>query len=92
MGNSAAAATALYELAKKRNSAYTLSTATGSALLKEIYLQRRIELWGEGFRFYDLKRLNLPLDRSRHTFLPSYQKSCSCRRYQMAVCHSASGD
>ncbi len=75
MGNSAAAATALYELAKKRNSAYTLSTATGSALLKEIYLQRRIELWGEGFRFYDLKRLNLPLDRSRHTFLPSYQKN-----------------
>src|SRR6185436_8400710 len=75
MGNSAAAAAALYELAKKRNSAYTLSTATGSALLKEIYLQRRIELWGEGFRFYDLKRLNLPLDRSRHTFLPSYQKN-----------------
>ena len=25
--------------------------------------QRRVELWGEGFRFLDLKRLNLPLDR-----------------------------
>ena len=25
--------------------------------------QRRIELWGEGFRFLDLKRLNMPLDR-----------------------------
>ena len=75
MGNSGAAAAALYELAKKRNSAYTLSTASGSALLKEILIQRRIELWGEGFRFYDLKRLNQPLDRSRHTFLPSYQKS-----------------
>jgi starch-binding outer membrane protein, SusD/RagB family len=24
---------------------------------------RRIELWGEGFRFTDLKRLNLPMDR-----------------------------
>ncbi len=75
MGNASAAATALYQIAKKRDAAYTLSTATGSALLKEILTQRRIELWGEGFRFYDLKRLNLPLDRSRHTFLPSYQKS-----------------
>src|SRR6185295_5174340 len=75
MGNTSAAATALYQLAKKRDAAYTLSTATGSALLKEILTQRRIELWGEVFRFYDLKRLNLPLDRSRHTFLPSYQKS-----------------
>ena len=41
----------------------------------KFYFIRRIELWGEGFRFYDLKRLNLPLDRNRHTFLPSYQKS-----------------
>jgi len=75
MGNSGASATALYELAKKRNPAYVLSTATGSALLNEILFQRRIELWGEGFRFYDLKRLNLPLDRNRHKFLPSYQKA-----------------
>ena len=75
IGNNAAAAKALYDLAKKRDAAYTLSTKTGNALLNEILVQRRIELWGEGFRFYDLKRLNLPLDRSRHTFLPSYQKS-----------------
>ena len=27
-------------------------------------IQRRIELWGEGFRFYDLKRTNSPLDRN----------------------------
>jgi hypothetical protein len=75
MGNNAAAANALYQLAKKRDAAYVLSVSTGAKLLNEILLQRRIELWGEGFRFYDLKRLNLPLDRSRHTFLPSYQKS-----------------
>ena len=74
LGNSSAAAQALYVLAKKRNSAYVLPAATGSALVNEVLFQRRIELWGEGFRFYDLKRLNLPLDRSRHTFLPSYQK------------------
>jgi hypothetical protein len=75
MGNSAAAAQALYQLAKKRNSTYVLSTSNGTKLIDEILIQRRIELWGEGFRFYDLKRLNLPLDRSRHTFLTSYQKS-----------------
>jgi hypothetical protein len=75
MGNSVAAAQALYQLAKKRNPAYALSTSNGTKLIDEILIQRRIELWGEGFRFYDLKRLNLPLDRSRHSFLPSYQKS-----------------
>jgi len=74
LNNTAAARNALYELAKKRNAAYTLSTNTGTQLLNEILLQRRVELWGEGFRFYDLKRLNLKLDRHRHTFLPSYQK------------------
>lgn len=26
-------------------------------------IQRRVELWGEGFRFLDLKRLNQALDR-----------------------------
>jgi hypothetical protein len=75
MGNNVAAANALYQIAKKRNVLYTLSNSTGNKLLNEILFQRRIELWGEGFRFYDLKRLNLPLDRSRHTFLTSYQKS-----------------
>ena len=75
LGNNGAAAKALYEVAKKRDAAYKLSTNTGTTLLNEILFQRRIELWGEGFRFYDLKRLNLPLDRNRHKFLPTYQKS-----------------
>jgi hypothetical protein len=75
LGNNSAAAKALYEVARKRDAAYTLSTNTGTKLMNEILFQRRIELWGEGFRFYDLKRLNLPLDRSHHKFLPTYQKS-----------------
>jgi hypothetical protein len=40
------------ELVKKRDAAYTRSTKTGTALLNEILFHRRIELWGEGFRFY----------------------------------------
>lgn len=62
-GENAKAAQALYPLAKHRDPAYTLSTKTGQALIDEIMVQRRVELWGEGFRFLDLKRLNMPLDR-----------------------------
>lgn len=56
--------TVLFTLVKSRNPSYVLSTNTGQALVNEIWFQRRIELWGEGFRFYDLKRTNSPLDRS----------------------------
>jgi len=59
----AAARQVLFELASNRDPNYTLSLNTGAALKEEIYVQRRVELWGEGFRFYDLKRLNLALDR-----------------------------
>ena len=57
-------AEALLPLAQARDSEYELSTNTGQDLIDEILLQRRWELWGEGFRFLDLKRLNLPLDRT----------------------------
>lgn len=60
----AEAAQVLYELVSMRDPGYVLSTNTGADLLEEILVQRRIELWGEGFRFKDLKRLNLPLDRN----------------------------
>ena len=63
-GQDAAAAAVLFTLAKQRDPNYVLSTNTGQALINEIMIQRRAELWGEGFRFYDLKRLNLPLDRT----------------------------
>lgn len=59
-----AARSVLFDFASNRDPEYTLSTNTGQALKEEIYIQRRIELWGEGFRFYDLKRLNQPLDRT----------------------------
>ncbi|WP_461634083.1 RagB/SusD family nutrient uptake outer membrane protein [Labilibaculum euxinus] len=64
LNDNTGAAQALYEIAKIRDASYELSTNTGEALIEEILTQRRVELWGEGFRFYDLKRLNLPLDRT----------------------------
>ena len=68
-GQDAAAQDALFALQKARDPAAVKTTSTGTALINQILLQRRMELWGEGFRFFDLKRLNLPLDRtnSNHT-------------------------
>ncbi len=54
---------ALFVVAKDRDPAYVLSTKSGDDLAEEVMFQRRIELWGEGFRFLDLKRLNMNLDR-----------------------------
>ncbi|WP_372753097.1 RagB/SusD family nutrient uptake outer membrane protein [Labilibaculum sp.] len=62
-GQDANAAAVLYDLVSKRDSGYSLSTNTGQDLIDEILLQRRIELWGEGFRWLDLKRNDLAMDR-----------------------------
>lgn len=63
-GQDAAAAAVLTEFASNRDPEFAGTSNTGEALIEEIMTQRRIELWGEGFRFTDLKRLNMPLDRS----------------------------
>ncbi|MFD2516907.1 RagB/SusD family nutrient uptake outer membrane protein [Salinimicrobium flavum] len=63
-GDYEGAAQALFEVISKRDPSYTLSTKTGEALLEEIRLQRRIELWGEGFAFFDMKRWDMALERN----------------------------
>ncbi|MFM8448983.1 MAG: RagB/SusD family nutrient uptake outer membrane protein [Haliscomenobacter sp.] len=63
-GDNAGAAKALFDLVSKRDPSYVQSTKTGADLIEEIMFQRRIELWGEGHRFFDLKRLNQPLNRN----------------------------
>lgn len=65
------AATVLFDLMRTRNTDYKLSSNTGQALIDEILIHRRIELWGEGFRFFDLKRQELPLDRTNANHLPN---------------------
>jgi hypothetical protein len=64
IGKETDAKNALITLAKNRDASYTLSANSGQALINEILIQRRVELWAEGFRFYDLKRLDQPLDRT----------------------------
>ena len=63
-GNDVAAQDALFVLLSKRITGYTRTTATGSALLNLIRDQRGIELWGEGFAFYDMKRWGRDLTRT----------------------------
>lgn len=59
----------LFTLVSKRDPSYVKSTNTGVDLINEVMHHRRVELWGEGFRFLDLKRTNSDLDRrsSNHT-------------------------
>lgn len=62
LGNEGEAQTVLNALVQARNPAYS-ATQTGSDLINEILLQRRIELWGEGFSLLDLKRTKTNIKR-----------------------------
>ncbi len=53
----------LYSLVSQRDNSYVQSTNTAEALVDEVLLHRRMELWGEGHGFTDLKRLQKPLNR-----------------------------
>lgn len=62
-GREADARTALETLVKARYPAYSAAAYTGVGLTNEILLQRRIELWGEGWSLFDIKRLKTGLNR-----------------------------
>ncbi len=47
-----------------RNPIYAGFLNSGTALIDEIMFNRLVELWGEGFRFTDLKRTTSPLNRN----------------------------
>ena len=83
LGDDAAAKEDLYALMKQRDPNYsTIKTGTGlgktsekanetGSLLEEILIQRRIELWGEFGRMYDLKRLKQGFKRTEAMGWPS---------------------
>ncbi len=47
-----------------RDSEYQCTLTDADALIEEIIRQKRIELWGEGQTFFDIKRLNLSVARN----------------------------
>ncbi len=46
-----------------RDPSFTCTASSAQELQDAVWLQRRIELWGEGLSYYDMLRLKKPLDR-----------------------------
>ena len=59
-GQDASVQSLLNELNKNLDPSYKC-TKTGADLLTEVKLYRRIDLWGEGFDYFDYKRWNEPI-------------------------------
>ncbi len=47
-----------------RDANYNCTLTTKDEVVQEVILQKRIELWGEGRTFFDIKRLNISVTRS----------------------------
>lgn len=63
LGRDSEAQQVLFKLNSVRDPAYVKSTATGQALIDEILVYRRIELWGDGVASFDMARLGVSLNR-----------------------------
>lgn len=82
-GNEAKAKQILEDFVKTyRDPAYTVSFG-GRNLADEIWFQRRVELWGEGFAIHDTKRLNKPMVRFLGT--PESTNVSPAFRFNMAA-------
>ena len=63
-GKATEAQNVLFELVSERDAAYVKSVNTGQTLVDEILLHRRIELFLEGHRWFDMLRNDEVLDRT----------------------------
>ena len=73
MGNTEDAAELLTDFVQEcRDPYYTCEATTTEELLEAIWMQRRIELWGEGHSYFDLMRLKKATDRRGAGFEPEY--------------------
>ena len=55
-----------------RNPEYVCNATTDVTVQNAVWMQRRIELWGEGFSYYDLMRLKKGVDRRGAGFQAAY--------------------
>lgn len=62
-GNDGGAQNLLFELVKNRDPQAVKSSKTGDELIQEILFQKRIEMWGEGRSWFDLKRIGGSIER-----------------------------
>lgn len=72
-GNPAEGAATLENFIKTyRDPAYTCAAGSATDVQNAVWLQRRIELWGEGFAYFDIMRLKKGLDRRGAGFEAPY--------------------
>ena len=82
LGNDAGAREYLMDLMSKRDASYSCAQKSGTSmgkltsdytgsLLEEIIIQRRIELWGEFGRIYDIRRLKQGFKRTAEMGWPT---------------------
>ena len=78
-GNTAGAQATLREFAVNRDPSYNIPPASIRSLEDEIWFQRRVELWGEGFAWSDVMRLNKPIVRFHSDTEPGDQLPAAFR-------------
>ena len=59
-------------VATYRDPDYSCAATTAEEIQNAVWMQRRIELWGEGHSYYDLMRLEKPVDRRGAGFQEGY--------------------
>jgi hypothetical protein len=82
LNNLTGAIEVLNELRRKRNlTDLSASDFNKESILEEILLERRRELWGEGFRLYDILRLQIAPERKEttETFVDDESKTVGIR-------------
>lgn len=68
-GNVSAAKRTLEDFVKTyRNPSYSCTASSAQDLQDEIWLQRRMEFWGEGFSLFDVLRLKKPIVRKNTNY------------------------
>lgn len=73
-GNLGGAKSSLEDFVKAyRNPAYKCEASSQQAMIDEVWFQRRIELWGEGFSFFDILRLKKEVNRKGTNFAAACQ-------------------
>ena len=72
-GDAAAGAATLQSFVSEyRDPAYVCNATKDILVQDAVWMQRRIELWGEGFSYFDLMRLNKGVDRRGAGFQAAY--------------------
>ena len=54
-----------------RDPDYTCNATTAEGVQEAVWFQRRVELWGEGFSYFDIMRLKKPIDRRGANYDPT---------------------